>query len=208
MKLILDTTRENMSIILADGAKVLASSIVNDSKHQQHLLPELEKLLSSNGWTLNDIGEYAVSIGPGSFTGIRLGIATIKALSIAFTDRKTYPINMLELATSKVKTTPNFAVLIKCTSSRVYMGYMENGSFKTLTLENDKALDLIEKMHLMPFALDMEVLNNIKTQNITLSPQDFAVFCDGKKGEKASTLEPLYMALSQAEEELNKKEKK
>jgi len=208
MKLILDTTRDEMSIILAENGEVLASKIVTDAKHQQHLLPELEKLLSSHSLTLDDITEYAVSIGPGSFTGIRLGIATIKALSIVFSDRKTYPINMLELAFSKVKNKQNVAVFIKCTSSRVYMAKKEGDGIKTFTLENKTALDLIEKENLIPFALDMQGIDGKQVEKITLTPQDFAKFCEGKIGVSARTIEPLYMALSQAEEELNKKEKK
>ena len=207
MKLILDTTSKNMSIILAENGEVRASKMVTDAKHQQHLLPELENLLLSKDLTIKDLDEYAVVVGPGSFTGIRLGIATIKALCIVFDNKKAYPINMLELLLSKTPSAKHSAVLIKCTSSKVYLGYIDGGKVKTLTLENDKALDFVDEKTLTPYAFDFDTLCDRKIQDITLSPQDFVDFCEGKKGISGKALEPIYMALSQAEEELKKKEK-
>jgi tRNA threonylcarbamoyladenosine biosynthesis protein TsaB len=45
------------------------------------LVPQIDDLLSSNGHTKNDIDAFAVASGPGSFTGLRIGLAAIKALA-------------------------------------------------------------------------------------------------------------------------------
>jgi tRNA threonylcarbamoyladenosine biosynthesis protein TsaB len=45
------------------------------------LVPQIDDLLSSNGHTKNDIGGFAVASGPGSFTGLRIGLAAVKALA-------------------------------------------------------------------------------------------------------------------------------
>jgi tRNA threonylcarbamoyladenosine biosynthesis protein TsaB len=45
------------------------------------LVPQIDDLLSSNGHTKNDIGAFAVASGPGSFTGLRIGLAAVKALA-------------------------------------------------------------------------------------------------------------------------------
>ncbi len=47
----------------------------------ERLLPLLDELLSAAGRSLDEIGAYAVSAGPGSFTGLRVGIATVKGLA-------------------------------------------------------------------------------------------------------------------------------
>jgi tRNA threonylcarbamoyladenosine biosynthesis protein TsaB len=45
------------------------------------LIPQIAELLSSNGFTKNGIGAFAVGAGPGSFTGLRIGLAAVKALA-------------------------------------------------------------------------------------------------------------------------------
>lgn len=45
------------------------------------LIPQIAELLSSNGFSKNGIGAFAVGAGPGSFTGLRIGLAAVKALA-------------------------------------------------------------------------------------------------------------------------------
>lgn len=70
------------SISLSQGNEVLATIIGdNQVSHSNTLLLEINKLLSQAGYALPDIDLYAVACGPGSFTGLRIGIATVKALA-------------------------------------------------------------------------------------------------------------------------------
>ena len=70
--------------IIRDGK--LVSEIFSDTglTHSQTLLPMIEKCLQMADFSLKDIDLIAVANGPGSFTGVRIGIATVKG--IAFTD--------------------------------------------------------------------------------------------------------------------------
>ena len=52
-------------------------------KHSEILIPTLKDLLESAGWATQDIELICVGLGPGSFTGLRIGVATVKALSAA-----------------------------------------------------------------------------------------------------------------------------
>jgi tRNA threonylcarbamoyladenosine biosynthesis protein TsaB len=52
-------------------------------KHSSHLVPSIKNLLKFADLELGDIDGYCVSIGPGSFTGLRIGVSTIKALALA-----------------------------------------------------------------------------------------------------------------------------
>ncbi len=67
-----------------DDPKVIASGSLNTKlTHSQTLVPFMESLLKGVGLTLSDIDAFAVSAGPGSFTGLRIGVAAIKGMAYA-----------------------------------------------------------------------------------------------------------------------------
>jgi tRNA threonylcarbamoyladenosine biosynthesis protein TsaB len=57
--------------------------LLGPARHSQELLPELERLLSESGTTWDDAESVAIGIGPGTFTGLRIGVATARALGQA-----------------------------------------------------------------------------------------------------------------------------
>jgi tRNA threonylcarbamoyladenosine biosynthesis protein TsaB len=58
-------------------------TVKNKLTHSEILLPLLENALKQYGADVNDIGLFAVSAGPGSFTGVRIGASTVKGLAFA-----------------------------------------------------------------------------------------------------------------------------
>ena len=58
--------------------------IEGSMSHLKELIPSISSLLESQGVSKNEISDIAASVGPGSFTGIRIGVATARALSQAF----------------------------------------------------------------------------------------------------------------------------
>jgi tRNA threonylcarbamoyladenosine biosynthesis protein TsaB len=77
-----ETATLSGSISLSKDGKVLSSSASDPTlSHSNTLLADIDRLLSSSGVKVNDIDLFAVASGPGSFTGLRIGIATIKALA-------------------------------------------------------------------------------------------------------------------------------
>ncbi len=72
---------------LCEGEKIIAEEFLNTRHtHSQTLLSMVESMFKSAGVTLSDIEKIAVTVGPGSFTGLRIGISTVKGL--AFADNK------------------------------------------------------------------------------------------------------------------------
>lgn len=80
--LALDTSSQVSSVALCEAETLVAESSVNvRSTHSQGLLSQLDALLKTAGWTLADLHLLAVVSGPGAFTGVRIGVATIKGLA-------------------------------------------------------------------------------------------------------------------------------
>ena len=78
----LDTATLGGSVCLMRGQQILAS-IIGDAaiSHSSSLLRDIDRVLQTAGVSLPEIALFAASAGPGSFTGLRIGLATIKALS-------------------------------------------------------------------------------------------------------------------------------
>ena len=79
-----DTSTFTASAAVLDGRDVLAeSSAVLRATHSERLLPLVDEVLARSGVPLDAIERIAVGVGPGSFTGVRLGLATAKGLALA-----------------------------------------------------------------------------------------------------------------------------
>ena len=75
----IDTTSESGSLALIEGGSLLDEVSVLSAEGFGHVLfPQLERLLSGHGWGPADVDCYAAAAGPGSFTGVRVGLAAIK----------------------------------------------------------------------------------------------------------------------------------
>lgn len=85
MKILAISTSSNTASValLEDDKCIQELNICNERTHSEKLMPLIDELLKNNDITLSDIGLIACDNGPGSFTGIRIGVATVKALAEA-----------------------------------------------------------------------------------------------------------------------------
>lgn len=80
--LIIDTSSEYCILALADGDKTLSHTLfLHENRLSHSLLPEISALLLKTGLSLKEIDCIAVGIGPGSYTGTRIGAAVARSLS-------------------------------------------------------------------------------------------------------------------------------
>ncbi|WP_288174498.1 tRNA (adenosine(37)-N6)-threonylcarbamoyltransferase complex dimerization subunit type 1 TsaB, partial [Acidaminococcus sp. CAG:542] len=80
----IDTATRVCSVAVCDGKKILGSLDVNVGlTHSEGLVPQLETLLAMARVKKEDLDLLAVSRGPGSFTGLRIGMATAEAMAYA-----------------------------------------------------------------------------------------------------------------------------
>ena len=80
--LAVDTSGPVCGVAVADDQHILSEmTVLNKRTHSTNLMPMIEETLQSAGLELADMDRIAVVIGPGSFTGIRIGVSTVKGLA-------------------------------------------------------------------------------------------------------------------------------
>lgn len=67
-----------------DGVVVAAEQVTTDRRHAEELTPMVASVLAAAGWVVADVDIFAVDVGPGRFTGLRVGLATVRSLALAF----------------------------------------------------------------------------------------------------------------------------
>ena len=184
--LALDVTGNNLVVALYDGKEIFSEiPQAQGKRHNSLVMPAIETILNRANLTIKDIDVFACVVGPGSFTGIRIGIATIKALSFA-TQKPCVAINSLEeLAYGKEG---HFYTLIDALHDNFYAAKF-NGSWEAVEEIYCKHIDDIKKDNIQLYFKE----EDSKPENLIAIAK--------KKAEKKefSTLEPIYLRKSQAE---------
>lgn len=82
--LAIDTSTDYLSLAILKGEKIIAKFHKrSDMRHSILLVPTIDKLLKKARLNIKDMDCFAVSIGPGSFTGLRIGVTVVKGLAYA-----------------------------------------------------------------------------------------------------------------------------
>jgi tRNA threonylcarbamoyladenosine biosynthesis protein TsaB len=82
--LLLETSGRSGQVALAEGESLLATRLLDESRHQaRDLAPAVADLLAGAGWKPRDLSAVVVSRGPGSYTGLRVGIMSAKTFAYA-----------------------------------------------------------------------------------------------------------------------------
>ena len=81
--LAMDTTTTRGAVALVEDHQVVGEvRVVTADGHSRWLLPAVEQLLHQQGWAALELDGFAVTTGPGSFTGQRVGLATVQGLAL------------------------------------------------------------------------------------------------------------------------------
>ena len=220
MILSVDSSAVTASAALTDGDRVIKSELINAGlTHSETLLPMIKRVME--GYAFHELDAIAVTAGPGSFTGVRIGVATVKGLAFAG-DIPCIPVSTLEAAAYNF--TDKNTVICAVMDARRMQFYnalfkVENGA--VIRLCNDRAISIDDlKKELADYenviiAGDGAELcyNNIGLDNVTLADEEvryqngIGVSKSALHKEKisAAALMPVYLRLSQAERELKLK---
>lgn len=218
--LALDCSAKSASAALVKDGHLLAQYYQNSGlTHSRTLLPMVENILSNTEQTLNDVDCIAISQGPGSFTGLRIGISTVKGLCWG-KDIPCRGVSTLEaMAFNLIHNEGLICCVMDARRNQVYNAlFISDGKNLTRlcadraisTAELDNELISYEKItFLVGDGTDL-CSRELQYQNIILPPQQLKMqsaygvamaAITGGTNIPASELTPRYLRLSQAERE-------
>lgn len=225
----LDCASVSASVALTEDETLLGESFSNVKlTHSQTLLPMAQGLMENCRTCFSEVDVFAATVGPGSFTGVRIGVAALKGLADA-AGKPCFGVSALEAAAYPFRTFDGIVcAVMDARCAQVYTALF-SGSTR---LTEDSAMKITELADLLagynrPVLLTgdgaqkvLESLRGICSFPMTAaSPQ----FCyprassaaylayeklqNGAQTVPAKTLQPLYLRLPQAQRELNNKQK-
>ncbi|MFA5180396.1 MAG: tRNA (adenosine(37)-N6)-threonylcarbamoyltransferase complex dimerization subunit type 1 TsaB [Syntrophales bacterium] len=126
----IDTSGVTASVAILQDETVLAEIFFNLGRnHSEIILPSIDHLLRVTGIELRAIDVFACTVGPGSFTGIRIGVSTVKGLALAV-DRPVVALSALDvLAMNAMGFQGKICPMIDARREQVYAAlYADNGT--------------------------------------------------------------------------------
>ncbi|TRZ95449.1 tRNA (adenosine(37)-N6)-threonylcarbamoyltransferase complex dimerization subunit type 1 TsaB [bacterium] len=126
----IDTSTRFLSIGLWDKNKIYSFNLELGPKLANLITPTIEMILDALSWKIGDIDYFACGLGPGSFTGLRVGLATIKGLAWSI-DRPIVGISSLDILARNVGASSSTIVpVVDAKRSLIYCSaYKINGSY-------------------------------------------------------------------------------
>ena len=213
---------------LAEDGKLLGEFFLNVGlTHSCTLLPMIVSLLENAGMTAADVDLFAVTNGPGSFTGVRIGVSTVKGMAQPLEKKCVGVSTLLAMAYNLVGTDDLICCAMDARCRQVYTALFESKDGRIVRLTDDDAISLDDLGGILRsfnrrvvFVGDgAELCYNAFSgvlPDISLAPPalryqraasvEAAVFSDGAAGAvSADELSVSYLRLSQAERERKQK---
>lgn len=199
----LDTTRKSTNIYIKDNENYYVETIGDKIKHSEGLFLYLEKFLMDKHFKIDDFDMFCGGVGPGSFTGIRVGMSVIKAFAKA-KDKKIIPINSFEVVKKHIK---NGVFLLNSTALNCYYAEIKNSHvLNSGTIEKDKVLETFKEQKIYFLQEEQNDFgfeyNNIEIIS-NISDLFFAELENKISNPSDENFEPYYLQLSQAEKNAN-----
>ena len=224
--LAIDTSASPVSAALLSDGKLLGEFYLNiKTTHSQTLMPIVSALLSSSGTDIKDIDVFAVNAGPGSFTGVRIGIASVKGMAMPF-DKPCAQVSTLEsMAYNMPYSDGVVCAVMDARCNQVYNALfrLSDGKIERLTADRALSIDELadelshynETVYLTGDGAELcSVKFDGRLSNVTLTPINIrfqhaygtAVVAEKMAAENrlctSAQLMPVYLRLPQAEREL------
>lgn len=143
--LALETSAKAVSAAVTEDGKVLCSGYQDTGlTHSRTLMPIVEGILKNTGLTVQDMDAIAVAAGPGSFTGIRIGVAAAKGLAFA-ADKPAVGVSTLAAMARNVSFAGGLIICaMDARRSQIYNALFEAGDGTPARLTPDRAIGLDE----------------------------------------------------------------
>ena len=196
--------------VLRDGEIIFEKESEDQKTHSEKIVPLVDSVLKEVNLTLNDIDEFCVCIGPGSFTGIRIGVSLVKAMAEAL-NKKVVGVSSL-CGLINAANTDNVCAIIDALHDNVYCQYKIGNDYSTPDCKNIN--ELIEELKIKN--TEITVIGNgvlshraLLTENIKCKfneveisrASDLGLFSykNNLKSEEAYKIVPIYLRKAQPE---------
>ncbi len=227
--LTVDTSATSASVCVAQENKIIGEFSINTSlTHSQTLVPMIEQVAEKTGVSLDNIDAIAVNAGPGSFTGVRIGVAAVKGIAFSRNIPCVSVSTLESMAYNMLDSECIVCAVMDARCSQVYNALFKISNGKVERLVEDRALSLADlKLDLQNYSekiilvgdgaeITFNYLEN-SLQNVFLASVNNRIqkassiacvaFEKIRRNETmtASELMPVYLRLPQAQRELNKR---
>ena len=143
--------------VYEDGREIAYKLSLEKKTHSETFMPLVHEVMEQAGITHAELDAYAVTVGPGSFTGVRIGLAAVKAMALA-AGKGCIPVSSTEALARSVdnvtaarKEDTLIVPAFDARNNRVFAQAMEDDTAKTLVAENAyDADDLVKKILQIP----------------------------------------------------------
>ena len=228
----IDTSTHSTSVCIIEDDKLICEYTVNTKKtHSQKLMVMIESMIKESDLNVSDIDAIAICIGPGSFTGLRISMATAKAIA-QVRNLPIISVNSLEsLAFNMNLCERIICPILDAQRNQVYTGKykFENGEFKTLEDVNvvtiDELVDELSKSNdefiivgeaTTLYKEKLGQLNNSYIASVSNNVSKASSLCAIAKSKfekeidihNCYTINPMYIRKSQAEVQYEEKMKR
>lgn len=205
MKALCINSSSSVAQVCVINGKQVTSECVQ-SPHSEKLMPVVDKLLTSNGLDVQSLDTFCVVVGPGSFTGVRIAVATIKGMAVVNKNAKIVSLTNFDLIAQNVRDNHDFLVVLDSGNEDRYVALYSSGVCKKMFPMNDGEIEnFAQENNLKIYAniLEKEKLNNLHIDFVEVEQNSLSSLCVEKvnsgKTVNLNDLAPLYIKKSQAE---------
>lgn len=208
ISLFLDTCVTKITVYLCKDDKII-TKYIDDNKNDlsEKLLPIINKILEENNFEINDVDRIIVSNGPGSFTGVRIGVTVAKVLAWGLNKKIITLSELFVLSTTKTKK-KYIVPFIDARREFVYGAMYDNKGKNIIPDQYVKFEELLDKVKQYSQLGEIEFVSYDNNYNIEKIDPDVDMIkilkiADKINGINPHLIKPNYLKLTEAEEKLN-----
>lgn len=136
--------------IVRDGHVLVEEAFEHGFKHATELLPMVDRLVRAQGWQPADVEELYVSVGPGSFTGLRIGVTLAKTMALATGVKVVAVPTVRVLADNAPPDAPNVIVVLDAKRDQIFTARFARAGNRWETQEDAHLDSLADMLHRSP----------------------------------------------------------
>lgn len=144
--LAIDTSNQVMSVALMEDARLIVEHLVNVKRnHSVQLMPAIESIMKEADWKAEDLTRIVVAKGPGSYTGVRIGVTVAKTLAFSLDIELTGVSSLEVLAANGAQIPDSYCVpIVDARRGNIYTGLYQYKNNELLQVETDTHISALE----------------------------------------------------------------